>query len=290
MGLLQDPVASLDQARWYLNNKDLEKFPGAFELAAGNLCRQTLEQMLFILCFFSTMPKNKFIKQDRTLKTAWNLYDQLKKTKPNTNKTYFQIARTRGDRIRKFATKPRTLDKWRKLLNESSHFSTKHRKLDESVLGEFIDYANTIFDEKDKYLIVAALNEIFSKGRVRAILGNDEENTPGILIQSVVGIKDINRTSEGGITLTGPSHNLHVLSSTEVPRGRWPNAPVLVQHSVGISLNFQLVKKDRNPVNISSTEALLNSFSSTPVETRRLIRRLKKIGFNVVADEQNAQI
>ena len=143
MGLLQDPVASLNQARWYLNNKNLEKFPGAFELASGNLCRQTLEQILFILCFFSTMPRNKYIKQDRTLRTAWHLYDQLKKTKPSNNKTYFEIARSRGARIRKFATKPRTLDKWRKILNESSHFSTKHRKLDEIILGEFIDYANT---------------------------------------------------------------------------------------------------------------------------------------------------
>ena len=78
MGLLQDPVSSLDQARWYLSNKQFEKFPGAFELAAGNLCRQILEQILFILCFFSTMPKNKFIKPDRKLKTAWNLYEQLK--------------------------------------------------------------------------------------------------------------------------------------------------------------------------------------------------------------------
>ena len=286
MGLLQDPVASLDQARWYLNNKNLEKFPGAFELAAGNLCRQTLEQILFILCFFSTMPRNKYIKQDRTLRAAWHLYDQLKKTKPNTNKTYFKIARTRGILIRKFATKPRTLDKWRNILNESSHFSTKHRRLDEVILGEFIEYANSLFDAKDKYLVVAALNEIFSKGRVRATLGNDAENTPGIMVQSVVDIKNINRTSEGGITLTGPSHNLFVASSTEVPRGRWPNSPVIVQHSAGISIGMQFVKKDRSPVNISSTEALLNSFSSSPEETKRLIRRLKKIGFTIVPKEQ----
>ena len=156
MGLLQDPVASLEQARWYLDNRDLEKFPGAFELAAGNLCRQTLEQILFILCFFSTMPKNKYIKNDRTLKTAWSLYDQLKKTKSGTSKTYFKIARSRGTRIQKFATQPRTLDKWRKLLNESSHYSAKHRNLDEVVLGDFIEYANTLFDEKDKYLICGA--------------------------------------------------------------------------------------------------------------------------------------
>ncbi|MCD2453522.1 hypothetical protein GO003_024390 [Methylicorpusculum oleiharenae] len=285
MGLLQDPVASLDQARWYLNNKHLERFPGAFELAAGNLCRQTLEQIFFILCFFSTMPKNKYINQDRKLKTAWHLYDQLKKAKPNTNTTFLEFARTRCVRIRKFATKPRTLNKWRNILNESSHFSTKHRKLDEALLGEFIDFASALFDSKDKYLIVAALNEIFSKGRVRATLGNDPENTPGIMLQSVVDIKHINRTPEGSITLTGPSHKFFVISSTEVPRGRWPNIPVVVQHSVGISFGLQFVKKDRSPVNISSTEAMLSCFSSTPEETTRLVRRLKKLGFNAVQKE-----
>ena len=98
------------------------------------------------------------------------------------------------------------------------------------------------------------------------------------MVQSVVDIKNICRTPEGRITLTGPSHNMFVASSTEVPRGRWPNSPVIVQHSVGISIGMQFVKKDRSPVNISNTDAILNSFSSSPEETERLIRRLKKIG------------
>jgi len=288
LGLLQDPIASLKQSRWYLNNKDIETFPGAFELAAGNLCRQILEQILFILCFFSTMPNNKYMKLNRSLKTPYQMYGELKKIKPDTNKTYFEVARNRGDRIRKFAVRPRTLDKWRKTLNESSHFSTKHRKLDEVALGEFIDYANTMLDEKDGFLVVAALNEIFSKGRVRATLGNDTENTPGIMVQSVVEIKDINMTPEGGIALTGPAHNFHVVSSTEVPRGRWPNVPVIVQHSVGISIGIQFVRKDGNPVNINSTSGLLNSFSSSTEETERLIKRLKKIGLTIVPKEQSA--
>lgn len=288
MGLLQDPIASLKQSQWYLNNKDLETFPGSFELAAGNLCRQILEQILFILCFFSTMPSNKYIKQDRSLKTPYQMYEQLKKIKPNSNKTYLEVARNRGDRIRKFAVRPRTLDKWRKILNESSHFSTKHRKLNEVALGEFIEYASAMLDEKDGHLVVVILNEIFSKGRVKATLGNDTENTPGIMVQSAVEIKDINMTPEGGITLTGPAHNFHVLSSTEVPRGRWPNVPVIVQHSVGISIGIQFVRKDGSPVDISSTSGLLNSFSSSTEETKRLIRRLKRIGLTIVPKEQSA--
>ena len=63
------------------------------------------------------------------------------------------------------------------------------------------------------------------------------------MFQSVVEIKDINRTPEGTIALKGPSHKMHVVSSTEVPRGRWPNAPVVVQHAVGISIGMQFVKK-----------------------------------------------
>ena len=60
MSLLQHPLRALDQVEWYLDSPDKEQFPGAFLLAAGNLARQVLEQVLFILAFYSGMPRNKF--------------------------------------------------------------------------------------------------------------------------------------------------------------------------------------------------------------------------------------
>jgi len=281
MGLLQDPSAALDQAQWYLENRDKEKFPGAFELAAGNLCRQTVEQILFILCFYSSMPKNKYMKTSRQLKTPWNLYEELKKTKPDSNKKYIELARIRGPRIRKFATKPRTLNKWRKTLNESAHFSIKNRCLDGSALHEFIAFGRQLFDNKDRYLIVAAINDIFSSGRFRAVLSGDEDNTPGILIRSLVSINNIKRTDSGGITLIGPDQNFHVISSTEIPRGPWPIVPVMIQNAGGMAIIMQFVKKDGAAINIANTENLLNCFATTAEEARRLKRHLSKLGFNV---------
>jgi hypothetical protein len=281
LGLLQDPLAALDQAKWYIDNTNIEKFPGAFEIASGNLCRQTIEQILFILCHFSSMPSKKYLNKDRTLKTPWHMLNELGKAIPNTRKTYFQLARERGPRIKKFASRPRTLNKWRKILNESSHFTLKHRKLNCDALNEYIYYANSLFDEKDKHLIMIALNELFSSGQFRAVLMSDKENTPGILMQSVVDIKNIERTSEGGVTLIGPSQSFHVVSSTDIPRGRWPKVPVLVQNSVGVSLCTQFIKKDKTPINFDNSGTLLNCFTSTPEETIRLVKHLRKIGFSV---------
>ncbi len=282
MGLLQDPVASLEQAGWYLENKHLEKFPGAFELAAGNLCRQTLEQVLFILCFYSTMPTDNYLrKRDRTLHVAGHLLIQLKKTETDSNKTYLEIARNRGDRIRKFARKPRTLDKWLRVLNEPSHFSIKFRKTDEHLLMKFINLAKTWFDNKDKHLIVCALNEIFSRGRVWATLRNDPDNTPEICQQVVVSANNLERTQDGGLALRGPKKPCLVISSTEIPRGRWPRVPVVVQHSVGISFVMEFVNKHKKPINISSMTGLIESFSSTVGEKRYLSQCLRKLGIKI---------
>lgn len=278
MGLLQDPVASLEQASWYLENSHLEKFPGAFELAAGNLCRQTLEQVLFILCFYSSMPVNKYLKSDRTMHVAGRLLKELKRCKGSSKKTYYQIARSRGSRIRKFAKQPRTLDKWRRILNESSHFSTNFRKVDKSTLDAFINLAKTWFDDKDKYLIVGALNEIFSNGRVWATL--DADNIPGICQQTIVSANNLERTPDGRLALRGPEHSFFVISSTEIPRGRWPKMPVLIQHSVGITLGIQFVNKYKKPINISSMSSIIESFSSTKGQRRYLSQCLNRLGIN----------
>ena len=282
MGLLQDPIAALDQVDWYLKNGKLERFPGAFELAAGNLCRQTLEQVLFILCFFSGMPHARFIRmKDRSLHVAGKLVNQLGHVDPDARKSYWELARKRGPRIRKFASQPRTLKKWQRILNEPSHFTLKFRAVDASTLGSFVHLARAWFDEKDKYLLVGAVNEIFSKGRVVATLGNDTGNTPGICQRVVVTANNLERTSGGGLALRGPEKPLFVISSTNVPRGRWPQVPVVVQHSVGISLGFQFVTKRGKPLDISSMEGVLGSLASTKGERSYLSRRLRELGLEI---------
>ena len=70
MSLLQSPQSALDQIEWYLDNRIQELFPGAYLLAAGNLSRQTLEQILFILAFYSGLPKTKYLKGGSQLRTA----------------------------------------------------------------------------------------------------------------------------------------------------------------------------------------------------------------------------
>jgi len=69
MSLLQHPIRALDQVERYLNSSDDEEFPGAYLLAAGNLSRQVLEQVLFILAFYSRMPSKKFMKSSNELRT-----------------------------------------------------------------------------------------------------------------------------------------------------------------------------------------------------------------------------
>jgi hypothetical protein len=61
---------------------------------------------------------------------------------------------------------------------EPSHYSTRFRCVDEQSLRSFLQITRQWFDEKDGYLLVAALNEIRSGGRIIATLGNDTVNTP----------------------------------------------------------------------------------------------------------------
>src|SRR6266487_4605483 len=110
MSLLQNPVAALHQVEWYLDNRHLEKFPGAFLISAGNLSRQLLEQILFILAFYSEVPRDKYMKANYQLRTAHQILYSLCETCPGLGGNYLAKARLRGKRIRKFARFPRSLD------------------------------------------------------------------------------------------------------------------------------------------------------------------------------------
>lgn len=280
MALLQDPLKALDQIEWYLDHREHQKFPGAFELAAGNLCRQTLEQILFILCFFSRMKKTAYIRGDKTLKTAGQLLGALDKRDP-TGRTFWELARKRGPRIRKFARYPRTLKKWQRELNEPSHFSTNYRTVDEEKIREFVAKTRVWFDEKDGHLLVAAVNELHSGGKIEAVLLDDQENTPGISQEVVVTASNICKTDTGGLALQGPQKAWEVISDTEVPRGRWPGKPVLVVGTVGMSIGFHFVTKRGDPIHFNNIEGMLQCFARTRGQRSFLVRRLRQLGIEV---------
>lgn len=284
MGLLQDPKKALEQVEWYLDHKRCEKFPGGFEIAAGNLCRQTLEQILFILCFFSRMPGNSFMRADRTLRTARQLIDALDKVDTVTGKNYWELARRRGPRIRKFARYPQILKRWQRELNEPSHFSMKFRRIDEGRIRDFINYVKKLFDDKDKYLIVAAVNELFSRGRFQATLSKEPENTPGVLTKHIARLSYLERTENGHISLRIPAKKIRFISSTEVPRGPWPRELVLVEHTEGMAFQVQFLTKQGDPINLSNFETVLLSFAKTKGERGALVRHLRQLGFQVQLD------
>ena len=282
MSLLQHPLKSLDQIEWYLNNKDQEQFPGAFLLSAGNLARQVLEQVLFVLAFFSRMPRTKYLKSSNEIKNAGQILKVLKETEPTSGHPYIELARRRGKRIRKFARFPRSLDKWRRLLNEASHFSNpaSGRKTKESHIREFVTKFRETFEEVDGYLITAAVNEIRSAGTVRAVLSKDDNNIPGVECDVVVTPNNL-ELENGKLSLKTREIPFQVVpDSKEVPY-RWRRSVVVVEHSHGINLQIRLITRAGIPINLTTAGTLLETFMNDTRDRSLLLRRLKQLGINV---------
>ena len=286
MGLLQDPVQALDQVEWYLDHPELEKFPGAFELAGGALCRQTLEQALFLLCFFSGMPRTKFLRADRTLQVAGRLVRALGERDSDSGRVYFELARCRGPRIGKLARWPRSLARWQRLLNEPAHFSTRNRDMDEATLRGFVRFARTLFDGDDKYALVAAINEIYSGGIYTAVLSSDDRNMPGLYRRIVVGPSAIQLDANGQLSFKTPAFPLRIISATDVPRGPWPRgAAVIVQHTVGMSIGGQLVTRRGDPIDLTSLATTIASFARNPGQRRYIRAHFRKLGLRIEFNE-----
>lgn len=289
MSLLQHPLKALKQAEWYLNNTEQEQFPGAFLLAAGNLARQVLEQALFIIAFYSGMPRNRYIKSSNEIRTAGHILNELKKIETTSGLTYFELARRRGKRIRKFARFPRSLDKWRKLLNEPSHFlnPAARRKTKEKHIHEFVTTVTAIFEEVDGYLITAAVNELRSYGAVRAILGNDDNNTPGVQCDVVVTPNNL-KIKNGMLSIKTKAIPIQIVPDSEEVPYRWKRRVVLVQHSHSMSLFIRLITRTGRPINLTNTETIIESFMTDPKEQRLLFRRLRQLGIHVKIIKQVA--
>lgn len=281
MSLLQHPVRVLDQIDWYLANPALEKFSGAFELAAGNLARQLLEQVLFILAFYSGCPEKRFLRPDRTLQTAGRVLAGIMQP-GSSGEDLFRAAAKRGSRIRKFARLRVRLSRWQRLLNEPSHYRKPDvkRSFSRADLEQFRDAMRSTFDDQDQYLILGAVNELCSGGRVRAVLGQEPACLPGLLGIAVVRIKDvsISGTTVGMVPRTMPIRV--VPPDKDIPFRDW-RALVVVQHTKVPNVQFQLLNTAGTPINLSSPAALLHSLAPNPRQRPHLLRRLRAIGCEV---------
>jgi hypothetical protein len=289
MSILQDPNKALNQIEWYLDNKNLEKFPGAFILASGNLCRHLLEQLLFILAFYSGMPQSKYIKTNHQLRTVDAMLKALREKSPISNRTYFEEARLRGPRIRKFASFPRSLDKWRKEFNAPSHFHNPaaQQNTREVQIRDFIQKMRKLFDHEDEFLIIAAVNEIRSKGKIKAILSNDSKNTPGIQVKLVVTPKDL-VIEKGSLSLKSQSFPIQVIPDDKEVPYRWSSRVVLIQNSYGMNVVSQLITEDGYPIDLTNFNTILLSLARTSEGKKRLERRLMKLKVKIQWEKKSA--
>lgn len=280
MSLLQDPFKTLDQIEWYLDNQDLEKFPGAFIRSAGNLSRQLLEQILFILAFYSKMPLNKYMKTNHQLRTADKIWESLQTQNPLTEQIYLEDARRCNPRVKKFAQFSRSFNKWRRTFNEPSHYrnpmTLPHTK--EQHIREFLYRLRSVLDPKDSHLITAAVNELVSRGKVKAIIGNDPTNTPGI-IRDVIVTPQLFSIVDGKLTWHSGKFKMHVIpSDKEMPLLKWKNQIILVHHSEAISIGIRFITEDGQPVNMTDFGLILTALGKTPEARERVKRYFKRKG------------
>lgn len=279
MSLLQDPYKSLKQISWYLDKQNEELFPGACLLAAGNLCRQLLEQIIFILAFYSGLPNNKYLKKNLKLKNINDVLQALNEIEKDSNQSYIEKARLQGKRISKFARFPKTFELWRKKFNESSHYVVplNDRKIKEKDIRKFVSKLEKIIDEQDQHLITIAINDIKSNGEIKALLTKDRNNNPCIQFTSIISPKNLN-IEEGKLILDGEKHMVQVVSNTdEIPKAKITK-PILIEGSSGYRISFKLITKNGVPINLTSIETVLASFSNNENDLKALLKRLKVLG------------
>lgn len=283
MSLLQSPERALNQIEWYLENRTEERFPGAFLLAAGNLCRQTLEQILFILAFYSGMPRNRYLRSDGSLQVAGRLLAALKEQSPG-GKTYYQLARKRGSRIRKFARYPRTLNKWRRLFNEPSHFRNPaaRPRARERHIRDYVQRVRSLLESGDEHLIVAAFNELRSNGVLKAVIGPEPDCAPGLEQTVVVGPEDFVRDpAQNKLALVTPPMPYQVVPRDQEVRHQRLDMPIVLVDPVGMIFRIRMVTRTGRPVDISSLEAMIASVGETLEDRLALQGRFQELGYTL---------
>lgn len=289
MPLLQDPLRTARQIQWFLDSREHEVFPGAFVLAAGNLSRQLLEQVLFILAFYSGMPHTRFLKSTTELRSVDGMIKALRERNPTTGERYVSIAASRGSRIKKFAKLARSFDRWRRLFNEPSHFGNPKlaRRTNDEDIRRFAGTMTHLLEEVDGFLIVAAVNEIRSRGHIRAVLGAEPKNLPGVEAPIIITPEMIDYR-EGRFSMLTSEAKIEVLSnSREVPL-RWSKHVVVIERSHGMELRYRLITRAGKAVNMSNFQSVINTFANDDRDRPRLIRRMRALGLKVTVERRTA--
>lgn len=289
MSLLQHPLRSLNQIEWYMDSRDKELFPGAFLLAAGNLGRQLLEQIVFILAFYSGMLRGKYLKTSNHLRSLDSVVKALGETDPRTGCSYLELAAGRGSRIRKFTRLADSFDRWRRLFNEPSHFANPaaSRRTKELSMRRFARRLQGVVEEVDGFLITAAVNEIRSGGFIKAVLGSEPGNIPGVEYTVVVTPNMIDY-KEGQFSMLWPEVPIQVVSKSQEVPYRWRKRIVVVEHSHGMALQFRAVTRTGKPLNMSNFQSVIDTFANDSQDRKQLIRRMKSFGLRLELREQTA--
>lgn len=280
MSLIQDPLRALRQVRWYLANGQLEKMPTAFALAAGNLLRQLVEQCLFVLAFYGGLPRNRYIRSNGTLRTAGQILNEL--CSERAGRTYLQIARVLHPCLRRVGQRPATLKRWVDCLNDPSHFANpaQSRRTQEADLGLLASELEAVVDASLFHLVIAASNELRTRGRLRAVLGKGSNHTVAVEHRVTVRPKDI-ALEQDRLTVKVPMPTIRVVSSESPQPLRASDGLVMVQHQTGPALQAQLVATDGKPIDLTNLESLLQSFGRTTGRRRALFARLRQLGLKV---------
>jgi hypothetical protein len=281
VSLLQEPLRALDQIEWYLANQEQERFPSAFQLAAGNLARQVVEQVLFIIAFYGGLPRNKYMKSDYRLKTADYVFQELCKTGP-AGVDYFRACALRGSRLRKFTSLRRRLSRWRSKFNTPSHFRNPaaRRRTSEADIERFVATMRRTFDEVDSLLITAAVNELLSTGRVKAALGPEPTCTPAVQVETTARIKHL-RVEDGRLSLNVPAADIRIVPADQEVTLRRSHKVIIVQHRPGMALQANVVTETGARVDLSSMATILFSLAPTAALRRKLVRHLRRLGVRV---------
>jgi hypothetical protein len=269
MSLLQHPLKALDQMEWYLDSRNKELFPGAFLLAAGNLARQILEQVVFIVAFYSGMPRRKYLKTSNQLRPLDSVIKVLSESDPASGRSYLQLAASKGSRIRRLTRLSRSFDRWRRLFNEPSHFANPAagRRTRELHMRGFAKRLRRVLHDTDGHLITAAVNEIRSNGFIKAVLGKEPDNVPGVEY-TVVVTPDMIHYKDGKFSMLWPEVSMQVVPNTKEVPYRWRKRIMVVENSVGIALLLRGVTRTGQPINISTFQSIIDSFVNDPSTAR----------------------
>ncbi|HOS83069.1 MAG TPA: hypothetical protein PK445_10135, partial [Methanolinea sp.] len=188
-----------------------------------------------------------------------------------------------------FAQLSKSFNKWRLQFNEPSHYrnpiTSPHTK--EKHIREFVRRLRQIIDPMDSHLITAAANELLSNGKLKATIGDDALNTPGI-IRDVIVTPRFFSVIDGKLTWREPGFKMQVIpADREIQQLNWKNQLILVQHTSNIRLAARFITEFGEPVDMNNLKNLLIAMGKTAEARKRLTRYFKKLGINLEWSELN---